>query len=380
MKKNTIWRQLTLLGAALQQAGAKELPASRGLLVAACLALLLLGVGAPDAKASDDDDHRGLVVMTRNMDNGTDFGPIFAAQTQAQLVGAVTATYAEIQASNIPERAKGIAQEIRATRPDLVGLQEVFTYRVGPHGVPATTVTYDALQSLLDALATLGLDYAPIAVLTNLDAQVPALLFDVRATDHDVLLARTDRHVSQLKIVGTQAQHFTTNAVFSFPVLGTLTIPRGFISVDGKKRGKAFRFLTTQLESFSSDVQAAQASELLAGPAITERPLIFAGDFNADAQSTNPLQNAAYQVLIGGGLMDAWTAKHPGNPGFTWPLHSEDPYGPATPHERLDLVLFREDARPVAVELVGNLPTDLTPSGLWPSDHAGLVARFNLDP
>ena len=274
------------------------------------LALALIGPGLTDAQAAD----RVLTVMTRNMDNGTDFGLIFAAQTPTQLLTAVAITYAEIQASNIPERAEGIAREIDAARPDLVGLQEVFTYRVGPFGGPATSVTYDALQSLLDALGRRGLHYAPVAILTNLDVEVPTfdpssgLFFDVRATDHDVVLARTDLTVAQLRLSGSQAQHFVTNAVFSNPVLGTLTILRGWIAVDGTKRGKPFRFVTTHLESVAPQiqaVQAVQAGELLLGPANTARPVIFAGDFNSDARSSDPAQNAAYRILVGSGFTDA---------------------------------------------------------------------------
>ncbi len=136
--------------------------------------------------------HRVLTVMTRNLDTGTDFGPIFSATTPLQLLTAAGAAYAEVQASNIPERAAGIAKEIEANQPDLVGLQEVTTVHTGPFGGPATTLVFDQLQSLLDELANRGLHYAPIAVLTNLDAEAPTFdssfnLFDVRVTDHDVM-------------------------------------------------------------------------------------------------------------------------------------------------------------------------------------------------
>ena len=355
-------------------------------MLCAGLSLLVIGFISADARADGNRD-RVLTVMTQNMDNGTDFGPIFAAQSPAQLLIAVAVTYAEVQASRIPERAAAVAKEIEAANPDLVGLQEVYTYYIGPIGGPAVTVTYDALQSLLDALAQRGLHYAPIAVLTNLDAEVPAfdpgsgLFFDVRATDHDVVLARTDLPVSQLKLSDVQVQHFSTNAIFSSPLLGTLAILRGWISVDGKKRGKPFRFVTTHLDSISAAVQAAQATELVAGPGDTALPLIMAGDFNSDAQSSDPAQNAAYRVLVDAALGDVWSAIHPGDPGFTWPLHGEDPYTPvATPFQRIDLVLADGALHPVTVRLVGNGTSDLSPSGLWPSDHAGLVAEFVLEP
>jgi len=353
----------------------------------ACLSLLVIGFVSADARADGSRD-RVLTVMTRNMDNGTDFGLIFAAHSQSDLVIATGATYAEIKASNIPERAVAVANEIAAAAPDLVGLQEVYAYRVGPFGGPATTVTYDALQSLLDALTQRGMHYDAIAVLTNLDVEVPAFdpavpggLFDIRATDRNVVLARTDLPVSQLKLSNIQAQHFATNSIFTNPVLGTLEIPGGWIAVEGKKRGKPFRFVTTHLDAVSTLVRAAQADELLAGPADTTLPVILAGDFNSDAQSSDPAQNEAYRILLDAGYDDVWSAIHPADPGFTWPLHGEDPFTPvATPFRRIDLALSGGAIHPIAARLVGNLQSDLTPSGLWPSDHAGLVAAFVLEP
>src|SRR5947209_3014162 len=114
------------------------------------LAMMLISTGAIQTSAAEND--RVLTVMTRNLDTGTDFGPIFSATTPFQLLTAVGAAYAEVQASNIPERAAGVAKEIETNQPDLVALQEVTTVYIGPYGGPATTLVADQLQSLLDAL------------------------------------------------------------------------------------------------------------------------------------------------------------------------------------------------------------------------------------
>src|SRR5207247_7302240 len=113
-----------------------------------------------------------------------------------------------------------------------------------------------------------------------------------------------------LKLSNVQAQHFATNLIFPSPLLGPITVPRGWISVDGKLRGKYFRFITTHLESFDFRVQAAQASEIVLGPANTESPVILAGDLNTEAPGGNPLLNAAYQIVLGGGFVDDWTVLH----------------------------------------------------------------------
>ena len=168
-------------------------------------------------------------------------------------------------------------------------------------------------------------------------------------------------------------------------MLGYVTVPRGWISVDGKLRGKQFRFITTHLESFHLGVQAAQASELAQVPANTQLPVIIAGDLNTESSTGDPAQNAAYQIVLSAGFADAWVVSHPGLPGFTWPLHSEDPFTPfATPTQRIDLILTRDGRKGIAVlsaDVFGNNQLfDLTTSGLWPSDHAGVASTLKLEP
>lgn len=337
---------------------------------------------------ADNGSVRELRVMTRNMYLGTDLEQVFNAQDQLQLVFKVTSAYANVRVSNIPERAAAVADEIADARPDLVGLQEATLWRTGPFlpDSPATTVAYDSLQSLLDALAARGLHYAPVAMLINLDAEATAFapsgaLFDVRLTDRDVVLARTDLKTSEFKLEDSEAQHFHTILSFPTAALGVLTIPRGWISVDAQLRGKPYRFVTTHLESFYQPVQFAQANELINGPGRTQRTVVLAGDFNSDAESTDPAQNSTYQLLLSAGFVDAWKQKHPNEAGYTWALHENDPFVFTIPHERLDLVLWRGNVEALSADVVGeDQSTDLTPSGLWPSDHAGVVTTFNLKP
>ena len=322
---------------------------------------------------------RPLTVMTRNMFIGTDFAPILGATSFDGFLVAVANAYLDVQQSNIPERAAAVADEIQAKQPHLIGLQEVSIWRTGPIGEPATTVTYDALQSLLDELAARGLSYTPVAILTEFEAQAPSALgITIGFTDRDVVLARSDLATSGLQLSNVQAQHFATNFSFTSPILGQLTVPRGWISVDGKIRGKEFRFVNAHLESFHPGVQAAQASELILGPANTEFPVVIAGDLNTESLSGDPAQNAGYQIIVGAGFQDAWTVSHPADSGFTWPLHLEDPFTSVAPFQRIDLVLFKGQLTVLSSELFGDTPADRTASGLWPSDHAGIVSAFDL--
>ena len=242
-------------------------------------------------------------------------------------------------------------------------------------------MVYDQLQSLLDALAQQGLHYAPIGISKNSDVEAPSNLgFDVRFIDRDVLLARTD--LANVTYSNIQVQHFA-NLLVVHTVVGAVTIPRGWISVDVTiKDHHTFRFLTTHLESFSSTVQVAQGNELVQGPAHTSLPVVLVGDFNSNAGSnagSGRNQTPTYGNLIAAGFVDAWSVTNPDNPGYTWPLHLEDPLtASATPVDRIDLVLLLNKIRAKDAELVGNEPADLTPSGLWPSDHAGVVATARI--
>lgn len=334
-----------------------------------------------DTKGNRD---REVTVMTQNMYPGTDFGEIFAAQTLPEVMAEVAEAFADVQASNVPERVAAIADKIEDWNPELIALQEVALWRTGPIGdpAPATTVAFDFLQMLMDELASRNLHYSVAAVQSNFEAEVPGMsatfAADVRYTDRVVTLMRTDLAVSQLKLEGTQTATFTT--ILTIPTtgpLGDITIQRGWTALDVKMRGKQYRFINAHLESFHPMVQYAQGGELLAGPSVTNRALILAGDFNSDAEAGG----ATYTLLLSGGYSDLWEALYPNDPGFTWPLFEVSPDIFTTPDERLDLILTRGKVHGVSAEVVGEDPIlDTTPSLLRPSDHAGVVATFVLEP
>ena len=352
----------------------------RGLGHAAVLSVLiaaLIGAGAPYHASADSQ--RMVSVMTRNVDEGTDLDFILAAGSFEDLLSAVADTYEEVAASNIPERAAALAREIKDAQPDLVGLQEVSILRTGPlfDPRPARKVAFDPLKSLLEELERLGQHYETVAIVTDFDFELPSALgFDVRRTDRDVLLARTGSGVT---ISNVQAHTYETKLPFDSPLFGHFEIPAGWISADVKVRGEQFRIVTTHLDNLSPEVRLGQAFELTQGPTNTSLPVLLIGDLNSDADSTDPAQNGAYQLLLGAGLLDAWNEAHPGVPGFTWPLHDEDPFTPfSTPNQRIDFVLFRGLDQVLSAELIGDETSDLTPSGLWPSDHAGVVATLRI--
>ena len=100
-------------------------------------------------------------------------------------------------------------------------------------------------------------------------------------------------------------------------------------------------------------------------------PVIFVGDLNSDADSGDQ----TYSNLVAAGVVDAWSTT---NPGYTCCLVNGNTSSASTLTIRIDLVLLLNKARALDMEIVGNEPADLTPSGLWPSDHAGVVATVRI--
>jgi len=334
------------------------------------VALVVLQVAPADAA-----HRRPAESMSYNIYLGGDLAPVLAAQTLPQAVAAATGVYLQVVSTDFAARAESIADEIGATQPTLIGLQEVSLWRTdtpadGP-ATPAEVETFDFLEILRDTLDDRGLHYEPVSVVENFDGEVPtALGFDARLTDRDVILARTDLRKSRLKLSKPRAGHYENNLVIESPALGRLEILRGWASIDAKVRGKKYRFVNTHLEAFSPVAQVAQARELLDGPADARIPVVLVGDFNSAADgSTTP----TYQMLLDDGFTDAWSQAIPGEPGYTCCQAADLRNAASLLDERIDLVLFRGAGfRADGAEVVGDEPADRTPSGLWPSDHAGV--------
>src|SRR5512133_381984 len=135
------------------------------------LVFVLLCVGIPAVQA---DTPRTYTVMTYNLYQGTELQNTLAATTPTELVFGVAADYNNVIATNYPERAAALAAEIAQNKPQLVALQEVALWRTAypydpTHPTVPTTVSYDFLQILLNALRSQGLHYSVVNVSTNYD-------------------------------------------------------------------------------------------------------------------------------------------------------------------------------------------------------------------
>jgi endonuclease/exonuclease/phosphatase family metal-dependent hydrolase len=389
---------------------------SRAVAAAAVLAVSLVPatVSTADATSQGHHGHRGaaVTVMTRNLYLGADINrPIEAALAaqpegpEAVLLALGHATHETrdiVDQTDFGTRSRLLAREIARKKPDLVGLQEVAWWRSGPLevdalGVPnATTTDYDFLQMLLDRLSARGVDYTAIHVQTESDVEAPSFLgnpldgtatetADIRLTMRDVILMRDSKRHDVVDAGGANYR-----ARLDIPIASaTYSFIRGYNWADVRVGSRPVRFINTHLEAFSSDLAFAQAQELLAGPAAHSGTTIIACDCNSDPlnDSVKPRDTlphkAAYELITGpGDFTDQWLDRRPAWKGWTSGLSElvNDPT-PAGFDHRIDMIFARDKwghgLDTMWAKVTGSKLRDRDrATGLWPSDHAGVVIRL----
>jgi endonuclease/exonuclease/phosphatase family metal-dependent hydrolase len=330
------------------------------------------------------DDSQEFSVMTWNIYVGTDVDQVLAAQTPEQVPILAAQAFLLLMQTNFPERAAAIAEQIAEFEPHVVGLQEVSLIRTQSPGdavaggmTLAEDVLFDYLQILLDALQAKGLDYRVAAKVENVDAEVPMLasqqplaFTDVRLTDYDVILARSDASISDAQEVNYQTK-------LKVPSLG-LDITRGYAAVMAHVGDQVFRLANTHLEPVSSgeEIQLAQAEQLVQALQDEQVPVIIVGDLN-----TRPPAANTFSFFEKNDYNDIWMLNSDqSNPdGFTSPHNPDLSNQDIHLKERVDLILVRNaEGVEVNAEVIGDELVDRTASGLWPSDHAGVIATLRI--
>jgi endonuclease/exonuclease/phosphatase family metal-dependent hydrolase len=382
-------------------------PAMLAILAVAVAVLMLalpVSAGAKPAGKGGPEAGKGgpkVTVMTRNVYLGADLGPALAATTLEGAVDGGGVIWKEVQATNFPERAVPLAKEIEESNADLVGLQEVALWRqqipsdiaAPPTGIgqPATEVKYDFLALLMQELEALGGNYEVVNVQEEFDAELPVDLdgsnatggafgaeLDGRLTMRDVILRRKD---SKVQVSQPAGAHYTT--LYTPMVGGVIPLPvkRGWQSVEAGLGGKdadkrQFRFVNTHLEAFGEDtIREAQARELFApgGPLDTDKQVILVGDLNSGTEARHNIHGTdqlAFAALLGFGMHDN---------GAVQSCCYSDIFDPADVFDHtVDHVLTKPALRTHNAYVTGNDPSERTPSGLWPSDHGGVVSTLHI--
>jgi hypothetical protein len=323
-----------------------------------------------------------LTVMTRSLSTGSHLERVLEAPSVAEVPTRAAEAFEVPRQEDVLARARGLADEIQYARPHLIGLQQVTQVRRQSPGDalfggtrPAEELDLDVLPVLLGELRARGLHYREVARTRNADVELPLLTSaaptfdDVRVTDFDVLLARTD-----VKVNEARAGNYLARRKVSLAGPEPLVLPRGWVSVVATVEGRTYRFVSTHLEPAPDEaglrVQLAQAEELIGTLRRESLPVVLVGDFNTPA-NLGLMGAPTYRELLLAGYVDVWTRRQGslGMPALT---------------ERINLILVRNPVTaaprrlgPVLAWLVG--PPLQTPRfGPEPSELTGVVARLRM--
>lgn len=378
----------------------------------ALVALVALAIPAAAEAAKKGKGGPEVTVMTRNLFLGADLSPAIEAPSIAEAIDGAGTVWNELQSTKFPERARPLAREIKRSKADLVGLQEVALWRQQvpsdggappispiPTAQPATVVEFDFLALLQRELKAIGAKYRVVVVQEEFSGELPADVdhsdatgngplagfgadLDASLTMRDVILVRKG---TKVKLGKTRKGHFNTRYE---PSVGGIVIPvdRGWVSVEAKIRGKSgtkgkkpryssFRFIDTHLEAFGDPtIREAQAKELIAGPLDTNKQVILVGDLNSGIARHNeperPGDDLAFRALAGFGMKDN---------GAIQSCCFDSLFDPAAVLDHtVDHVLTKPGLKKVRAYVTGNHASERTPSGLWPSDHGGVVSRLRM--
>jgi endonuclease/exonuclease/phosphatase family metal-dependent hydrolase len=195
--------------------------------------------------------------------------------------------------------------------------------------------------------------------------------FDARLTMRDVILVRRG---SKVRLGKTRKGHFRTRYE---PDIGgvTIDVDRGWASVEARVGKRRFRFVDTHLEAFGDPrIREAQAKELIAGPLDTRSQVILVGDLNSGVARHNeperPGDDLAFRALARLGMKD--------NGARQSCCYDNIFDATARLDHTVDHVLTRPALKTVRASVTGDDRGERTPSGLWPSDHGGVVSRLRL--
>lgn len=396
----------------------------------------LLGLGPVLAAAPSAHADSTVTVMTRNVYLGADVSA--ALSLIPSMPAAAQSLWDQMRATDISSRASALAREIVASRPDVLGMQEVATWecRVGFAG---SKVVFDFARLILDATSAAGLPYVVASAggsqARNPGYSIPAIPFVTMVHDPATfqplfgvddaacgfsisdVIAVPEALAPKVRAAGSVDYEERTALV---PVL--MVVPRGYAWADIDVGEAPVRFVSTHLESFwSPDAvppSAIQSRQLVRDLGSTTMPLVVLGDFNADprdprAPGANPgdqpevstaclVQTGqdptcnAYWTMLAAGFTDA-------GPDSTAPENlswggAADLAGPDAARvdaaramgndrgftDRLDYVFVGNGAEAARAYLVGATWPD--GEGTWPcgervcmaSDHAGVVAEVMI--
>jgi endonuclease/exonuclease/phosphatase (EEP) superfamily protein YafD len=349
-------------------------------------------------------------VMSRNLYLGADLSPGVNATSLQALVTGAGQILNQVDQNDFRKRAKGLAAEIIAQQPDLVGLQEAALWRTescdkNPLELKASTVRSDFLALLLAQLNKGKKRYSAVVTKPEFDFEVWANTdgnestsgpncplgseINGRLTMRDVILARK----GSVKTSSPKSGTFDTLLQVK-PAGFSVDVTRGWTAVDARVGSQKFRFVNTHLEAFDNnpttnhtnkntdvgngEIRQAQATELVktGGPAVSSRPVILLGDLNSDVKTeVKQGDGLAYRALLNAGFSERATTKPFGCCLNANVLKTSGGAKVADFDHIVDHVMSNSKK----VKLLSSVVTGRKPAnGYWDSDHAGLFSKLRV--
>ena len=308
-----------------------------------------------------------LTVATWNLYLGAEVELLLGATSMEDLAERSQVLLRQLERTDFTERAASVAQLLVEEGVEVVGLQEVSRLTSTPLGdgaePAAAEVLADYLPTLLAALETHGAAFAAHAADVSFDGGLPVGDRWLQVTGANVLRVRRD---VGLEVVAERTGRFATAAELQLAV-GARSFPvrLGWGRIDVERGGDRVAVLNTHTEAWDAQVRDAQRDALLevmtgAGPAV------LLGDLNATPD----------QVGVPAPWVDAWLAAGGDPDGGRTCGQTGDLSNPVPDlRDRIDYV-FTRGLTVRTCRVVGGDPQDRTPSGLWPSDHAAVVAEL----
>ena len=272
----------------------------------------------------------------------------------------------QLEVTAFPRRARAVARLLAREQVDLVGLQEVCTWRKDGE------VMWDCTDVLLRELADLGEEYDVVATQPSFSGSGQVERDGRRVTmeldGRNVILRRRRSHVV---VEEASSGMFAAALAVQLMDAAEVTIGRGWCAVRCTVGGTGFTFANTHTEAYEATSRDDQRSELM--DAMTALPtgdgrLVLVGDFNALPDQVGMAPQMSDAWVEAGHAVDApdgWTCRQAG-----------DLANPTSGlSERIDYVWVR-GVRVEASARLGAAPEERTDAGLWPSDHAGVTATL----
>ncbi len=314
----------------------------------------------------DSSDGARFRVATYNLYLGADLSLVMGVQAPDEIREHLAEVLRQIEATAFPKRVHALAALIVRERVDLVGLQEVCTWTADGNTL------WDFQSDLLAALEAAGEPYDLVVEQSTFrgsgEVQVDGTgAVRLYLAGSNVVLRRRASHVA---VIATDSGIFQDELTLPALGEGEVSITRGWCRADCVVDDQRFDFVNTHTEAHDQRSREGQRDELVTALSAHAVPVVLVGDFNSPP----------HEVGMPAEFVDAWIAAGhvaDGPEAGTYGQSADLANADNGLHERIDYVWVR-DLAVLGCRRIGDHPDDRSEAGLWPSDHAGVVAELDL--